>query len=106
MNDPILEVLWKKILDDFDDDAAHVAFIEHCRSTRQLLEAAVRYRGMSGDHARGTQAERRLSSVAALAMAGLETTRTPERQGAALAVRLLLIVLFLGGSLALLFALH
>ncbi|HEX3595648.1 MAG TPA: hypothetical protein VHU80_11110 [Polyangiaceae bacterium] len=106
MNDPILEVLWKKVLDDFDDEPAHAAFIEHCQTTRQLLEAAVRYRGMAGDHARGAQAERRLASIAALALAGLETTRTPERQGFGLAVRLVLIVLFLGGSFALLFALR
>jgi len=105
MSDPIFEALWKKVLDDFDDDAAHVAFIEHCRVTGTLLEAAVRYRGMAGDHARGPQAEKRLGSIAALAVAGLETARTPERHGAALAVRLALIVLFLAGTAALLLAL-
>jgi len=106
MNDPILEVLWKKVLDDFDDEPAHSVFIEHCQATRQLLQAAVRYRGMAGDHARGPQAERRLASISALALAGLETTRMPERHGLTLVVRLLLIALFLGGSFALLMALQ
>ncbi|HEX4338569.1 MAG TPA: hypothetical protein VH062_21840 [Polyangiaceae bacterium] len=106
MSDPVLEVLWKKVLDDFDDDRSHERFIEHCQATRQLLEAAVRYRGMAGDHARGAQAERRLSSVAALALAGLETTREPERHWATFAVRVFLILLFLGGSIALLFSLR
>ncbi len=106
MTDPVLDALWKKVTADFDDDRAHLAFIEHCQNTQQLLEAAVRYRGMAGDHARGAQAERRLASIAALALAGLETTRMPERPGITVAVRLLLIVLFLGGSIALLFALR
>jgi hypothetical protein len=106
MSDPILEALWKKTLDDFDDEAAHTAFIDHCRVTRQLLEAAIRYRGMAGDHARGRIAGRRLAAIATLALADLETERTPERQGITLAVRLLLIVFFLAGSVALLFALR
>ena len=106
MTDPVLEALWKKALDHFDDESAHAAFIDHCQATRQLLEAAVRYRGMAGDHARGKIAERRLAAISALALADLETARTPERRGVALVVRLVLIVLFLGGSVALLFALR
>ena len=105
MTDPILEALWKKTLDDFDDESAHAAFLDHCQATRQLLEAAIRYRGMAGDHVRGRIAERRLAAIAALALADLETERTPERRGITLAVRLVLIVLFLGGSVALLIAL-
>jgi len=106
MTDPVLEVLWKRVLDHFDDESAHAAFIDHCQATRQLLEAAVRYRGMAGDHARGKIAERRLAAISALALADLETARTPERRGLALVIRLVLIVLFLGGSVALLFALR
>jgi hypothetical protein len=106
MTDPVLEALWKRTIDHFDDESAHAAFIDHCQATRQLLEAAVRYRGMAGDHARGKIAARRLAAISALALADLETARTPERRGLALLVRLVLIVLFLGGSVALLFALR
>jgi CHASE2 domain-containing sensor protein len=106
MTDPVLEALWKKTLDDFDDESAHAAFIDHCQATRQLLEAAIRYRGMAGDHARGRIAARRLTAIATLAVADLETARTPERRGVTLAVGLVLIVLFLGGSVALLLALR
>jgi hypothetical protein len=106
MTDPILEALWKKTLDDFDDESAHTAFIDHCQATRQLLEAAIRYRGMAGDHARGRIAARRLTAISALALADLETVRTPEQRGVTLAVRLVLVVLFIGGSVALLIALR
>jgi hypothetical protein len=104
MIDPVLEALWKKVLDDFDNDRAHGAFIEHCQTTGQLLEAAVRYRGMAGDHLRGPIAEKRLAGIAVLALAGLESERTPERPGLTVLVRLLLIFLFVAGTVVLLVA--
>ncbi|MBM4361498.1 MAG: hypothetical protein FJ104_02370 [Deltaproteobacteria bacterium] len=79
MTDPALEVLWKRVLDGWDDEATHAAFTEHCRNTGQLLEAAVRYRGMAGDHVRGAVADRHLRGVAILAMAALEQTRSERR---------------------------
>jgi hypothetical protein len=106
MTDPILEALWKRVLDDFGNESAHGAFIEHCRATRQLLEAAVRYRGMAGDHARGATAEKRLTGIAVLALAELETARTPPRSHLTTAVRVALILLFLVGSGALLLVLR
>lgn len=104
MTDPVLEALWKRVLDDWESDAAHGAFLQHCQSTEQLLEAAVRYRGMSGDRDRGPSAEKRLQAVAFLAMAELETARShrPAKQGNA--GRWALIVFFVGASLAILYA--
>ncbi len=72
MSDPILEALWKKVLDSWDDDGAHGAFMSHCQETQQLPEAAARYKGMTGDHDRGASAEKRLGGVALLAMASLQ----------------------------------
>ena len=76
MSDPALEALWKNVLDHWDEDKAHGAFLEHCQNADQLVEAAVRYRGMSGDHERGETAKKRLQGVAILAMAKLESERT------------------------------
>ena len=106
MTDAVLEVLWKRVLDDFANDAAHGAFVEHCQLTNQLLEAAVRYRGMAGDHVRGAMAQQRLNGIAALAMATLEMERIPERTNAATIARIVAIVLFILGSAVLLFALN
>ena len=72
MSDPILEALWKKVVDDWDDDSAHGAFLSHCQDTQQLPEAAARYKGMTGDHERSASAEKRLGGVALLAMASLQ----------------------------------
>ena len=105
MTDPALEALWKKVVDDWSNDATHGAFLEYCESTNQLLEAAVRYRGMKGDHVRGPVAEKRLAAIALLAVAGLERERSepiPARKNVALWI---VVVFFLAASLALLTAL-
>jgi hypothetical protein len=106
MTDPAVDALWKKALDAWDDDARHGAFIEYCQATGQLLEAAVRYRGMAGDHARGPSAQKRLGGIAVLALAALETARAPERSSLANFTKVAAILLFLAGSAALLFALN
>ncbi len=74
--DQALEALWKRVLDAWEDDATHNAFLEYCRSRDQLVEAAVRYRGMAGDHARAATAEKKLKAVALLAMTKLEVSRS------------------------------
>lgn len=79
MSDAVLEALWKNIVDHWEDDRTHRAFLEHCQSSDQLGEAAVRYRGMTGDRARGPEAERRLQSVTLVALAKLEAARSAPR---------------------------
>lgn len=96
--DPALEVLWKHVLDHWEDDAAHAAFLERCQATDRLVEAAVRYRGMTGDRDRSETAQKRLNGVALLAMAKLETVRTPAPKARAIWTSVLLIALFLAGS--------
>jgi hypothetical protein len=77
MADLAFEALWKNVLDRWDDERAHGAFLEHCQITDQLAEAAARYRGMKGDRERGAIAEKRLAGVAIVALAKLEATRSP-----------------------------
>jgi len=79
MTDAALEALWKSVLDRWDDERAHAAFVEYCRTTEQLAEAAARYRGMKGDRDRSEVAEKRLAGIAIIALAMLETTRTRAR---------------------------
>lgn len=102
VSDPALEALWKKVLDDWDNEAAHGAFLEYCQSSGRLVEAAVRYRGMAGDHERGPSAEKHLKSVLALAMAQLETLRSPRPERRSRAGSIALILLFIGGTLGIL----
>ena len=100
--DPALEALWKRVVDAWDDDAAHAAFLEHCRSNERLVEAAVRYRGMVGDHARSAAAKKKLDAVALLAMAQLDVARQRERRPAKHAGSYAMIAFFLVATVGLL----
>ncbi len=77
MADAALEALWKNVLDHWDEERAHGAFLELCQTTDQLAEAAARYRGMKGDRDRSAVAEKRLAGIAIVALAKLEATRSP-----------------------------
>ena len=100
--DPVLEALWKNVLDRWEHDAAHHAFLDHCQRHEALDDAATRYRGMKADRERGPIAEKRLKAVLLLAMSKLEATRS-ERAAASRPIgKLLSIVFFLSGSLVLL----
>jgi hypothetical protein len=101
--DPTLEALWKNVVDRWDDDMAHGAFLDHCQATDQLVEAAVRYRGMAGDRERSDSAKKRLEGVAILAMAKLEQARTPAgRERRSRFGSLLVIAFFIAATIILL----
>ena len=102
MNDAGLEVLWKHVTSHWDDEAAHRAFLEHCRVNDRLVEAAVRYRGMKGDHVRGALAEKKLAAIAALALTRLETERSPSPAKRSNGFAYLLIAIFVAGTAGLL----
>lgn len=70
------ETLWSHVLKHWDDDKAHVAFLEHCQQNDLLLPAAKRYRSLAGHERYGPEVERRLRGITALAMAKMESTRT------------------------------
>ncbi|MEO7038324.1 MAG: hypothetical protein ABI548_30420 [Polyangiaceae bacterium] len=76
MADAAFEALWKNVLDHWDEDRAHDAFLELCQATDQLAEAAGRYRGMKGDRNRSAVAARRLAGIAIVALAKFEATRS------------------------------
>ena len=103
LSDPALEALWKRVLDAWDDDAVHQVFLDHCHETDRLLEAAVRYRGMGADRDRGVSAQKRLQSVALLALTKLEGSRTPDARARSEALKLLLMLLFVAGTVAMMF---
>ena len=100
--DAALEALWKHVVDHWDNDAAHHAFLDHCHRHEALDEAAVRYRGMQGDRDRGPGAQKRLTAVLMLAMSKLEVSRSEPKAASSSWIKLGLILFFLGGSLVVL----
>lgn len=87
--DPVGEALWAKVLEQWDDDARHAAFIAHCRIHRDLGAAAKRYRGIAeGDEAyrsqadRATEAKKRLAGITTLALLELQASATTPEEAA------------------------
>lgn len=85
--DPVGEALWAKVLEQWDDDARHAAFIAHCRLQRDLGFAAKRYRSVAdGDEAYRSQADRaadakkRLNGITTLALIELQASATTPEQ--------------------------
>ncbi len=93
--DPGLEALWKRVLDRWEDDSVHSAFLDYCQRTEQLVDAAVRYRGMAGDRDRADSAKKRLAAISVLALAKLESTRTPRPTAGRRSTMLVLAMLIL-----------
>jgi len=100
--DPVLDALWKRVLDRWEDESAHSCFLDYCQQQNCLVEAAVRYRGMSADRDRHESAEKKLKAVTLLAMSQLEATRSEPPDAArsrapyAMAALMLLIAATLG----------
>jgi hypothetical protein len=101
-NDAALEALWKHVLHNWDDEAAHSAFIDFCRQSERLVEAAVRYRGMSADRTRRESAEKKLKAVALLAMTALEASRTPADARGPQLLGYVLVAFFVAATIGLL----
>ena len=102
MVDSALETLWKNALSRWEDEAAHRAFLEHCRHHDCLVEAAVRYRGMKGDQARGAMAEKKLAAITVMALARLESARTPDRRRQGRVLGYVLVAFFIAATVGLL----
>jgi hypothetical protein len=76
--DPLLEALWKRVLDAWDDDRPHAALLEHAMRAQGLPEIAGRYRGLTTDAARGARAKEKLDGVVVAATQMLLSTKTPK----------------------------
>ncbi len=105
--DPGLELLWKRTLADWNNAAAHTAFLEYARESAQLVQAATYYRGMTGDHDRGELAKKHLGAVTLLALSTLEASRPTVGGAAPSHASWLLIAFFVAATIGLiLYTLH
>ena len=101
-DDPAFVTLWQHVLDHWDDDRAHTAFLEHCRHHDLLLPAAVHYRKMNELPGKTEQAEQRLKAVTLLAMARLERQKSGEVAAKRQAGKLVIIIFLLSAAAGLL----
>lgn len=104
----LLDVLWHQLLSRWDDADAHAAFLQAARTGGRLADAAMRYRGMTGDRERGKTAEAQLLAITALALASLESARKtpPSKRRIGAYAALAIGIFFIGALLLLAGALH
>ena len=76
-SDPVLEALWKRVLDAWDDDATHAALLDHALRAQALPEIAGRYRALSDDAGKGAVAKKKVDAIVVTATHMLMSTKTP-----------------------------
>ena len=105
----IEEALWKKVCEDFDDDAAHRGYVTHCQRADLLAVAAGRYREHKDQlesESQYAQADKRLAAIASLAVASLDAKRTtPAAPKASKVLTIIVTVLTLAAAVGLVKAL-
>lgn len=76
--DPVLEALWKRLLEAWDDDKTHAALLDHAIRSQQLPEIAGRYRALSEDSEKGALAKKKLDAIVVAATQMLMSMKTPK----------------------------
>jgi hypothetical protein len=87
-NDPILEALWKRVVEAWDDEKTHAALIEHAMREQRLPEIAGRYRALSEDPERGAAAKKKLDAIVLAATQMLMSMKTPKSEKVPLPITL------------------
>ena len=71
--------MWQQVLERWEQDSVHDAFVARCQERGALPQAASYYRRVVDDAIRGAIARRRLQQVAVVAMATLDAARSRPR---------------------------
>jgi hypothetical protein len=77
-SDPVVEALWRRVLDAWSDDRAHAALLEHALRTESLPEIAGRYRALVDDPDKGPIAKKRIDAIVIAATQLLMATKSPK----------------------------
>ena len=77
----MLEALWKRVVEAWDDDKTHAALIEHGVREQRLPEIAGRYRALCDDPVKGAVAKKKLDGVVVAATQMLMAMKTPRPTG-------------------------
>lgn len=98
------EQLWQAALHDWDNAKLHDVLLSHCHNPAQLAALAGRYRAQLDDAARKLVAEAQLKRIAAAAMARMDVPNSPRpsEPSPGVAWKVVLICVFILGTVALL----
>jgi hypothetical protein len=86
--DAVLDALWGRAVERWDDDAVHAALLDHAVRAQRLPDLAGRYRALAEDADRGVTAKKRLDALVVAATAMLWAMQTPKPQKVPLSITL------------------
>ncbi|HEY8038878.1 MAG TPA: hypothetical protein VIF15_03760 [Polyangiaceae bacterium] len=76
--DPVLDALWKRVLEAWDEDKPHAALLEHALRSEALPQIAGRYRALTDDPEKGPLAKKKLDAIVMAATQMLMSMKTPK----------------------------
>jgi hypothetical protein len=76
--DPVLDALWTRALEAWDDERTHAALLDHALRSQALPELAGRYRKLSDDPDKGPLAKKKLDAIVIAATQMLMSMKTPK----------------------------
>lgn len=99
------EALWNSVLEGFDQERRHQAFLAYCRETGALPNAARRYREVQEDEdateERRATADKQLKAITVMALAQFQSTPRTDPASAKKILRLVAALLLAGSILVL-----
>jgi hypothetical protein len=93
--DALLEALWAKVLDSWDEDKAHAAVLEYAITAEKLPDLAGRYRLLRDDPVKGERARKRLDAIVIAATQLMANMKTPPGTAIPLSITLSAAGIFL-----------
>jgi hypothetical protein len=78
--DAILEGLWGRVTEAWDDDKTHGAVLEYALRSEQLPEIAGRYRALLDDPEKGAKAKKRIDAIVVAATQLMMATKSEPRK--------------------------
>jgi hypothetical protein len=86
--DPVLEALWGRVMESWDDEAVHAAALDHAVRAQRLPDLAGRYRAIAESGERAEVAKRRLDAIVIAATSMLMAMQSPKPQKIPLSITL------------------
>jgi hypothetical protein len=73
----LLEALWKRVIEDWEDEKTHAALLQHAVRVGALPEIAGRYRTVASDPTKAEVAQKKINGIMAAATEMLMSMKTP-----------------------------
>jgi len=76
-DDLVFDTLWGRVLEAWDDEKTHAAFVDYALRSHLLPEAVGRYKLLKDDSSKGALATKKMEAIAFAATQLLFATKTP-----------------------------